>query len=69
VYDDVTIRLNRETARFTQPLYSSGFRLTKASMRLTAAVATPCILQKLKKEIDFQFKKRCLLNVDHLKDE
>jgi hypothetical protein len=34
-------RLNRETANVTQPLYSSGLRLTKASIKLTAAVATP----------------------------
>lgn len=34
-------RLNRETARLTQPLYSSGLRLTSASIKLTAAVATP----------------------------
>lgn len=34
-------RLKRETAKFTQPLYSSGLRLTSASIKLTADVATP----------------------------
>jgi hypothetical protein len=33
--------LKRETAKLTQPLYSSGLRLTSASIKLTAAVATP----------------------------
>jgi hypothetical protein len=33
--------LKRETARLTQPLYSSGLRFTSASIKLTAAVATP----------------------------
>jgi len=33
--------LKRETAILTHPLYSSGFRLTNASIKLTAAVATP----------------------------
>jgi hypothetical protein len=34
-------RLNRETANDTQPLYSSGFFFTKASIKLAAAVTTP----------------------------
>jgi hypothetical protein len=33
--------LKRETAKVTHPLYSSGLRLTNASIKLTAAVATP----------------------------
>ena len=33
--------LKRDMAKFTQPLYSSGLRLTSVSIKLTAAVATP----------------------------
>ena len=38
--------LNRDTANVTHPLYSSGFRLTKASIKLTEAVATPLIFDE-----------------------
>ena len=34
--------LSLETASDTQPLYSSGFFLARVSIRLTAAVTTPC---------------------------
>jgi hypothetical protein len=37
----IRTRLKRDTAKLMQPLYSSGLRLTNASIRLTAAVATP----------------------------
>jgi hypothetical protein len=43
--------LKRETAKLTHPLYSSGFRLTNASIKLTAAVATP--YQNREDPIDF----------------
>lgn len=35
------MRDNRETAKLTHPLYSSGFFLTNASIKLVAAVTTP----------------------------
>ncbi len=46
IFEKLTL-LKRETAKLTHPLYSSGFRLTNASIKLTAAVATPYENKKL----------------------
>ena len=40
--------LSLETASDTQPLYSSGFFFTKASIKLAADVTTPCIKHRIR---------------------
>ncbi len=47
--DEITCKLtldNLETASETQPLYSSGFFLTNASINEDAAVTTPMCYEK-----------------------